>query len=191
VTARKLVDGATVLIVSFIMSSTLVYLAGAESLDVPTFQSPTSTQGPSPTPGPTIPSSDLGTYNVANWPRQVDLWIGAPITQVMQYRSVEAIGTNVRNVFYDCSSPITNVLALEIRGLWNGRSFYTNTISSTIAPGARVVGVIELKEPFYPVIKVGLLAQTGTITSSLSFVGQSRCACLPCVYLPIIMKGSS
>jgi hypothetical protein len=109
-----------------------------------------------------------------NWPGQVDLWIDEPVTQTAQYRRLEVVGVDTQYIFYDLTAPTTTVVTITAQSTWNNMEFYTRTVTHTLTPGIHSLNMIVCNagNVVYPGLRIGVLAQTGTVTTSLSFVGQ-------------------
>jgi hypothetical protein len=109
------------------------------------------------------------------WPGQRDLWAGSPVTQTVQYESLDVVGTSCRYVFYDAGpAAVTGTMTITVDSRWSGNTFVTVAVTDSVTPYAAATGIITVATtpPYYPSIRVGVYADAGTITPSISFVGQ-------------------
>jgi hypothetical protein len=111
-----------------------------------------------------------------SWPGQRDLWAGSPVTQTVQYQSLDVVGANYRHVFYETGvGTVTGTMTITVDSRWNGNTFATQTETAGVGPyAASVTGVItEAVAPLYcPSLRVGVFVDGGTITPTISVVGQ-------------------
>jgi hypothetical protein len=109
------------------------------------------------------------------WPGQRDLWAGSPVTQTVQHKSLDVVGANYRYVFYDTGvGTVTGTMTITVDGRWGGNTFATMAMTDGVSPYAAATGMITVAStsPYYPFIRVGVYVDVGTMTPSISFVGQ-------------------
>jgi hypothetical protein len=109
------------------------------------------------------------------WPGQRDLWAGSPVTQTVQYQSLDVVGADYRYLFYDTGpAAVSGTMTITVDGRWGGNTFATMAVTDTVSPYAAATGMITVAStsPYYPFIRVGVYVDAGTITPSISFVGQ-------------------
>lgn len=110
------------------------------------------------------------------WPGVESLWRGTePVTQTPAYRGLAVVGNDHVYVLYDSGyASATGTMNITVTREWRGVIFETLTATGTVSSTQKATGAITVAStsPYWPGVIVGLRTSAGTITPTISVLGQ-------------------